>query len=46
MQRLFKEYNLEIMAESNPKIENYLDINLTLKDGTFGPYHTPDEKIQ
>ena len=26
--RLFKEYNLEITAESNPKVVNYLDVTL------------------
>ena len=31
LQRLFKEYNLEITAESNLKIVNYLDITLNLK---------------
>ena len=32
--------------EDNLKILNYLDIVLNLKDGTFRPYHTPDDKIQ
>ena len=35
LQRLFKEYDLEITAESNQKIVNYLDVTLNLKDGTF-----------
>ena len=46
LQRLFKEYNLEITAESNRKIVNYLDINLSLKDGTFRPYVKSDDQIQ
>ena len=46
MQRLFKEYDLEIAAESNQKIVNYLDVTLNLKDGTFRPYHKPDDQIQ
>ena len=46
LQRLFKEYDLEITAESNKKILNYLDITLTLKDGTFRPYHKPDDQMQ
>ena len=46
LQRLFKEYDLEITAESNLKIVNYLDVTLNLKDGTFRPYHKPDDQIQ
>ena len=34
MQRLFKEYDLEIIAESNQKIVNYLDVTLNFKNGT------------
>ena len=45
-QRLFKEYDLEITAESNLKIVSYLDVTLNLKDGTFRPYHKPDDQIQ
>ena len=32
LQRLSKEYDLEIIAESNPKIINYLEVTLNLKD--------------
>ena len=46
LQRLFKEYDLEITAESNLKIANYLDVTFNLKDGTFRPYHKPDDQIQ
>ena len=46
LQRLFKEYDLEITAESNQKIVNYLDVTLNLQDGTFRPYHKPDDQIQ
>ena len=46
LQRLFKEYDLEITAGSNLKIGNYLDVALNLKDGTFRPYHKPDDQIQ
>ena len=46
LQRLFKEYDVEIIAESNLKIVNYLDVTLNLKDGTFRPYHKPDDHIQ
>ena len=34
------------MVESNPKIVNYLDVTLNLKDGTFRPYHKPSDQIQ
>ena len=46
MQRLFKEYDLEITAESSQKIVNCLDVTLNLKDGTFRPYLKPDDQIQ
>ena len=46
LQRLFKEYDLEITAESNLKIVNYLDETFNLKDGTFRPYYKPDDQIQ
>ena len=45
LQRLFKEHDLEITAE-NLKIVNYLDVTFNLKDGTFRPYHKPDDQIQ
>ena len=44
--RLFKEYELEITAESNQKIVNYLGVTLNLQDGTFRPYHKPVDQIQ
>ena len=46
LQRLFKEYDLEIIAESNQKIVNYLGVTLNLKDGTFRPYHKPGHQMQ
>ena len=46
LQRLFKEYDLEITAESNLKIVNYLDVTFNVKDSTFRPYHKPDDQIQ
>ena len=46
LQRLFKEYDLEITAESNLKILNYLDVTFNLKDGTFRPYYKPNDQIQ
>ena len=46
LQRLLKEYNLEIAAESNQKIVNYLGITLNLKDGAFRPDHKPGDQMQ
>ena len=48
LQRLFKEYDLEITAESNLKsqIVNYLDVTFNLKDGTFRPYQFIEQKIR
>ena len=46
LQRLFKEYSLEITAESNQKIVNYLDGTLNWKDGTFRPDHKPGDQMQ
>ena len=46
LQRLFKECDLEITAESNLKNVNYLDVTLNLKDSTFRPYHKPGDQIQ
>ena len=46
LQRLFKVYDLEVIAESNLKILNYLDVTLNLKDGTFRPYHKPSDQLQ
>ena len=45
-QRLFKQCDLKITAESNQNIKNYLDVTLHLKDGTFRPYHKPGDQIQ
>ena len=46
LQRLFKEYDLEITAESNQKTVNYIDVTLNLKEGTFRSYHKPNDQIQ
>ena len=46
LHKLFKDYGLEITTESNLKIVNYLDVTLNLNDGTFKPYHKPDDQIQ
>ena len=33
--KLFKEFDLEIVAESNLRIVNYLDVTLKLNDGSL-----------
>ena len=40
------DFGLEILAESNLKIVNYLDVVLNLNNGSFKPYHKPDDIIQ
>ena len=46
LQKTFKNFGLEIVAESNLKIVNYLDVTLNLNNGSFKPYHKPDDIIQ
>ena len=46
LQRLFKEHDLEITAETNQNTANYLDVTLNLRDGTFRPYHKPGDQMQ
>ena len=43
LQKTFKEFGLEIVAESNYlRIINYLDATLNLNDGFFRPCAKPD----
>ena len=44
LQSLFKKYGLEILIECNKKVGDYLDVTFNLKDGTYKPYHKPDNK--
>ena len=46
LQKTFKDFGLEIVAESNLKIVNYLDVTLNLNNGSFKPYHKPNDIIQ
>ena len=46
LQTVPKEYDWEIIAESNHEIVNFLELTLTLKDGTFRLYHKPDDQMQ
>ena len=43
---LLKKYDLEITAEGNQKLVNYLDVTLNLKEVTFRSYHKPGDQIQ
>ena len=46
LQKTFKDFGLKIVAESNLKVVNYLDVALNLNNGSFKPYHKPDDIIQ
>ena len=46
LQKTFKDFSLEIVAESNLKIVNHLDVTLNLNNGSFKPYHKLDDIIQ
>ena len=46
LQKTFKDFVLEIVAESNLRIANYLDVTLNLNDGSFRPCDKPDDIIQ
>ena len=46
LQKTFEDFGLEIVAESNLKIVNYLDVTLNLNNGSFKPYYKPDDIIQ
>ena len=45
LQKTFKEYGLEIVAESNLRMLNYVDLTLKLNDGSFRPCDKPDDVI-
>ena len=46
LQKTFKEFGLKIVAESNLRIVNYLDVKLKLNNGSFRPCNKPDNLIQ
>ena len=45
LQKIFKENGLDIVIQCNIKIVNYLDVSLNLNDGTYRPYHKPDNQM-
>ena len=46
LQKTFQDFGLEIVAESNFRIVNYLDVILNFNNGSFKPYHKPDDIAQ
>ena len=46
LQKKFKDFGSEILAESNLTTVNYLDVILNLNNASFKPYHKPDYIIQ
>ena len=46
LQKTFKEFSLEIVAESSSRIVNYLNVTLNLNVSSFRPCDKPDDIIQ
>ena len=46
LQKTVKDFGLEVAAESNLKIVNYLDVTLNLHDDPFRPCDKSDDIIQ
>ena len=46
LQKTFRKFGLEIVADSNLRIVNYLDVTLNLQDGSFRPCDKPDDIVQ
>ena len=44
-QQIFKDNHLDIVISCNMKVVNYLDVTLNLNDGSFRPYHKPNDEI-
>ena len=40
----FNEFGLKITAQVNQQLTNFLDLTLNLTDGTYKPYHKPNDK--
>ena len=43
-QRIFKEKGLDIVIVCNRKSVDYLDITMNLTDGSYKPYHKPEDE--
>ena len=46
LQKTFSDFGLEIVAESNLRSVNYLDMILNLNNSSFKPCHKPNDIIQ
>ena len=46
LEKTFKDFGLEIVAESDLRMVNYLVGTLNLNDRSFRPCHKPDDIIQ
>ena len=44
-QKLFKNHGLDIVISCNRKVVDYLDVTLNLNDGSYRPYHKPNDEI-
>ena len=44
VQKTFKDKGLQIIIKSNLKIVGYLGVTLNLNDGTYCPFHKPNEE--
>ena len=44
--KTFNEFDLDIVIECNKKVVDYLDVTFNLNDGTYRPYHKPDNNLQ
>ena len=45
-QKVFKNNGLDVTAECNMKVVNYLDVTFNLNDGTYQPYQNPANILQ
>ena len=44
IQNIFKDKGLQIIIKYNLKIVDYLDVTLNLNEGTYRPFHKPNEE--
>ena len=44
IQKVFKDKGLQMTIKCNLKIVDYLDVTLNLNDGTYRPFHKPNEE--
>ena len=44
IQKFFKDKGLQRIIKCNLKIVDYLDVTLNLNDGTYHPFHKPNEE--